>query len=139
VGAAVAREVLRIIETEALVEASAVKGARLQDRLHETLDQEPAVGEIRGRGLLVGIELVADQTDRRPFPRSSRVTEAVLHLARQFGVLVYSSTGVADGVDGDLIVLGPPFIITDAEIDRIVEVLARAISQAVAEARAAIG
>jgi adenosylmethionine-8-amino-7-oxononanoate aminotransferase len=136
VGAAVAREVLRIIETEGLVEASAVKGARLQDRLHESLDEEAAVGEIRGRGLLVGIELVADRESRRPFPRSARVTEAVVGAARRLGVLVYSSTGVADGVDGDLIVLGPPFIVTNAEIDRIVDVLAQAISLAVAEARA---
>jgi adenosylmethionine-8-amino-7-oxononanoate aminotransferase len=129
--------VLRIIETEDLVEASAAKGARLQERLHEALDDDPAVGEIRGRGLLVGIELVADRDSRRPFPRTSRVTEAVVRAARELGVLVYSSTGVADGVDGDLIVLGPPFIVTATEIDRIVEVLAGAISQATAEARAA--
>ncbi len=137
VGAAVAREVLRIIETEGLVEASAAKGARLQERLHEALDEDPAVGEIRGRGLLVGIELVADRDSRRPFPRTSRVTEAVVRAARELGVLVYSSTGAADGVDGDLIVLGPPFIVTGEEIDRIVEVLVQAISQATADARAA--
>ena len=139
VGAAVAREVLRILETEALVEASAVKGARLQASLHAALDDEPAVGEIRGRGLLVGIELVADRTSRQPFPRAARVTEAVVRAARRRGVLVYSSTGVADGVDGDLIVLGPPFVVSDAEIDRIVEVLAEAIPEAAVSAEAATG
>ena len=61
VGAAVAREVLRILETEDLVEASAAKGERLKGLLDERLGEHPNVGEIRGRGLMVGIELVADR------------------------------------------------------------------------------
>ena len=130
VGAAVAREVLRILETESLVEASAAKGERLRTLLTSALGDHPAVGEIRGRGLMVGLELVADRETRTPFPRSAKVTEAVVRAARERGVLVYSGTGNANGVDGDTILLGPPFVVTDGELVRIVDALADAIEQA---------
>src|SRR4029077_19242847 len=126
VGAAVAREVLRILETEDLVTASAEKGERLMALLGARLGEHPNVGEIRGRGLMVGIELVADRTSRAPFPRSLRITEAVVGAARAAGLLVYSGTGNADGVDGDLILLGPPFVVTDDELVQISERLAGA-------------
>ena len=127
VGAAVAREVLRILETEDLVEASAAKGDRLLGLLEARSGGHPAVGEIRGRGLLVGIELVADRETRAPFPRGDRIAEAVVRAPVTRGVLLYSGTGNANGVDGDTILLGPPFIVTDAELDRIVAVLADTI------------
>jgi hypothetical protein len=131
VAAAVAGEVLRILETEDLVAASAVKGDRLIAGLRATLGDHPHVGEIRGRGLLVGLELVADRGTREPFPRAARITEAVVLAARGRGLLVYSGTGNANGVDGDTILLGPPFIITDPEIDRVVQLLAEAIEAVV--------
>ena len=127
VGAAVAREVLRILEAEALVEASAAKGERLRALATAAFGEHPAVGEIRGRGLLVGIELVQDRDSREPFPRAARITEAVVRAARDRGVLVYSGTGNANGVDGDTILLGPPFVVTDAELERIAAVLAESI------------
>ena len=128
VGAAVAREVLRILETEDLVAASEVKGVRLHALLEERLGDDPHVGEVRGRGLLVGIELVADRVTRAPFERNLRVTEAVVVAARERGVLVYSGTGLADGTNGDSILLGPPFVVTDEELERIADGLAAAIS-----------
>ena len=131
VGAAVAREVLRILESESLVEASARKGELLRDLAVAAFGGHPAVGEIRGRGLLVGVELVADLATREPFPRAARVTEAVVRAARDRGVLVYSGTGNANGTDGDTILLGPPFVIADSEIERIVAVLAESIEAAV--------
>lgn len=99
--------------------------------LADALGDHPNVGEIRGRGLLVGLELVADRETRAPFPRAAKVTEAVVGGARERGVLVYSGTGNADGTNGDTILLGPPFIITDDELGRIVEVLAEVIPAAV--------
>ena len=131
VGAAVAREVLRILEAEDLVAASAAKGELLKALLAARLGDHPNVGEVRGRGLMVGIELVADRASRAPFPRSARVTEAVVAAARRAGVLVYSGTGNADGVDGDTILLGPPFVVTESELEQISETLAAAIEAAV--------
>ncbi|MFL5672098.1 MAG: aspartate aminotransferase family protein [Chloroflexota bacterium] len=127
VGAAVAREVLRILETESLVEASAMKGDRLSRLVTDAVGDHPAVGDIRGRGLLVGLELVVDRATRAPFPRAARITESVVAAARERGVLVYSSTGCADGVDGDTILLGPPFVVTDEELERIANAVAGAI------------
>src|SRR6478609_6230004 len=127
VGAAVAREVLRILEDESLVEASAAKGERLSALASQAFGDHPAVGEIRGRGLMIGIELVADRATREPFPRAARVTESVVRAARERGVLVYSSTGCANGIDGDTILLGPPFVVTNAELERIASVLAESI------------
>ena len=132
VGAAVAREVLRIIETESLVEASATMGDRLHALLTDAIGSHRAVGEIRGRGLLLGLELVADRASRDPFPRAARVAEAVVAAARERGLLVYSGTGNANGLDGDTILLGPPFIITDEECARIAAVLAESIELVVA-------
>ena len=129
-GAAVAREVLRIIDEEDLVQASRVKGDRLRTMLAERLAANDHVGEVRGRGLLVGLELVADHSTRRPFPRAARLTEAIVRGAREAGVLVYSGTGHANGVDGDTILLGPPFVITQPELEQIVESLAIAIERA---------
>jgi hypothetical protein len=137
VGAAVAREVLRTLETEGLVEASAAKGDRLQALLTGALGEHPALGEIRGRGLMVGIELVADRATRAPFPRAAKVTEAVVRGARERGVLIYSGTGLADGTNGDSILLGPPFVITDEELQRVADVLADAVDEAVASVEAA--
>jgi hypothetical protein len=131
VGAAVAAEVLRIIEDEDLVGASATKGDRLQGLLRARLDGHPHVGEIRGRGLLVGLELVADRETRAPFPRTDRVTESIVRAARASGLLLYSGTGLADGTNGDAILLGPPFVITDDELVAVADRLTDAIEASV--------
>ena len=135
-GAAVAREVLRILTDEDLVEASRVKGDRLRAMLADRLRDDGRVGEVRGRGLMVGIELVEDRETRRPFPRAARLAEAVVRATRDAGVLVYSGTGNANGVDGDTILLGPPFVITEAELEQIVDVVGSAIPAAIAAIRA---
>jgi adenosylmethionine-8-amino-7-oxononanoate aminotransferase len=134
VGAAVAREVLRILRDEDLVSASAVNGALLRELVEERLAEHPNVGEIRGRGLMLGVELVEDRDSKAPFPRARRVTEAVVRGARERGVLLYSGTGLADGTDGDSILLGPPFIATEAELATIASDLAEAVSDAVRDA-----
>jgi adenosylmethionine-8-amino-7-oxononanoate aminotransferase len=130
VGAAVAGEVLRILEDESLVAASAAKGERLQALLHDRLGGHPNVGEIRGRGLLVGVELVADRETRAPFPRGERFTERIVAAARAGGLLLYSGTGLADGTNGDSILLGPPFVITDGELEQVADGLVAAIADA---------
>jgi adenosylmethionine-8-amino-7-oxononanoate aminotransferase len=123
----VAREVLRILVEEDLVAASRDKGEQLADLLHERLAAHPHVGEIRGRGLMVGLEVVGDRETRQAFPRDVRLTERVVRAARDRGVLVYSGTGNANGVDGDTILLGPPFVVTGPELERIAEAVGEAI------------
>ncbi|HEY2793125.1 MAG TPA: aminotransferase class III-fold pyridoxal phosphate-dependent enzyme [Micromonosporaceae bacterium] len=130
VGAATGHAVLRVLQEEKLVDASAQQGKRLQDGLRAALADAPLVGDIRGRGLLVGVEFVADRESRTPMPRAERFTERVVAAARERGLLLYSSIGCADGVNGDLILLGPPLSTTDAEIDEITELTAAAIRAA---------
>ena len=76
---------------------------------------------------VLGLELVADRESRTPFPRAERVTERVVRTARESGLLLYWVTGLDDGTNGDAILLGPPFVITEPELERLVDVLASAI------------
>jgi len=133
VGAAAAAEVLRILESEKLVEASAARGERLRALVEDRLDGHPNVGQIRGRGLLVGVELVVDRAARAPFPRSARLAERVQARAWERGLLIYYGTGNADGTNGETVLLGPPFVVTDQELTAIADRLAAAIGESAAE------
>ena len=130
VGAAAGRAVLRVLRERRLVEAAEVQGKRLQAGLEGRLGGHPAAGDIRGLGLMVAVELVADRETRAPFPRSARVTERAVAAARERGLLLYSPTGCVDGVEGDLVMLGPPLVVTDAEVDEMVELTAQAVEAA---------
>jgi adenosylmethionine-8-amino-7-oxononanoate aminotransferase len=85
------------------------------------LDDVAIVGDVRGIGMMLGIELVGDRDEKAPIPRPEQATERVLAAARDAGLLLYSSTGHVDGINGDLIVLGPPFTLTDDDTDALVE------------------
>ena len=76
---------------------------------------------------MIGVELVSDRASKAPFPRADQVTERVVAAARERGLLLYSSTGHVDGRDGDLIMLGPPLVISDEECDLVVERTAAAV------------
>jgi adenosylmethionine-8-amino-7-oxononanoate aminotransferase len=131
VGAAAGRAVLRVLRERNLVAAAEAQGKRLRAGLEERLGGHRAVGDVRGLGLMLAVELVADPATRAPFPRARRVTERVVAAARERGLLVYSSTGCADGHDGDLIMLGPPLVISDAEVDETVALLGAAVEEVV--------
>jgi len=131
VGAAAGREVLRVLRERRLVEAAETQGKRLRAGLEARLGGHPAVGDVRGLGLLVAVELVADRVGRAPFPRRRRVAERVVAAARDRGLLLYWSTGCADGTDGDLVMLGPPLVVTDAEVDEMVDLTAAAVEEVV--------
>ena len=129
-GASVARAVLKILQEEELIQAAALRGVQLRSALESALKDEPWVGEIRGRGLLIGIELVADRSSKLPHPRTARITEHILAAAKSAdgdGLLLYSATGQANGTDGDQLVIGPPFVIGGEEIERIASGTAAAI------------
>lgn len=130
IGAAVAHASLRRLRDGGLVEASARRGERLLKELSTALSEAPNVGDVRGIGLMVGVELVADRGSKAPFARSDQVTERVVAAAREAGLLLYSSTGHVDGRDGDLVILGPPFVVSDEELDLVVERTAAAIAVA---------
>ncbi len=125
-GAAAARAVLRRLEEGGLVERSRDLGERLRKELAVALGDCPVVGDVRGLGLMIGIELVRDRETGTPFPRRERVAERAVAAAREAGLLVYSSTGHLGG-QGDLLLLGPPFVISDEEASLLVEGTAAAV------------
>jgi adenosylmethionine-8-amino-7-oxononanoate aminotransferase len=126
-GCAVADKVLEILEREALVDRAAAMGHVLRARLEQRLGSHPNVADIRGRGLLQAIELVRDRATNEPFPKETRFTGKVVGAGLSEDVWFYPG-----GTDParDVITLGPPFVITEAEIDRLVDVLANAITSA---------
>jgi len=93
----------------------------------EPLRQHPHVGDVRGLGLLAGIEFVKDKATRAPFPRKDNIAGKIFQAAMDQGVLTYPTQGCVDGVSGDHILLAPPFIISSEEC----HIAARAIASAV--------
>ncbi|MFW6068173.1 MAG: aspartate aminotransferase family protein [Chloroflexota bacterium] len=128
VGAAAARETLRILQEERLVERAASMGDILGSDLHAFLGDHPRVGDIRGRGLFWALELVGDRDSKAPFPSSENVAWRVWERAFELGLIVYYSQGCANGKDGDLIMVGPPLIIDKTQIRELVTLLATAVT-----------
>jgi adenosylmethionine-8-amino-7-oxononanoate aminotransferase len=129
VGAAAGREVLRVLRERRLVEAAGAQGKRLRAGLEARLGDHPAAGDVRGLGLMLAVELVADRATKAPFARDQRLAERVVAAARARGLLLYWSTGCADGTNGDLVMLGPPLVVTDPEVDEMADLTATAIEQ----------
>jgi adenosylmethionine-8-amino-7-oxononanoate aminotransferase len=128
VGAAAGLATLRILQTEKLVENAAAMGAYLGQQLQQALGDHPHVGDIRGRGLFWGIELVADRHTRAPFPASRHLAWRLWEQAFELGLIVYYSQGCVDGTHGDVIMLGPPLIVHTAHIDEIVTLFTAAVT-----------
>ncbi len=133
IGAAVAREVLRILRAEDLVAASAAKGERLLGAMRRAFEGHPHAGEIRGLGLFAAVELVEDVASKRAFARSRQLTERAVAAARDAGLLVYSGTGNANGIDGDVILVGPPFVVSDQQVDEIATGIRAAVDSALSQ------
>src|SRR5262249_14451923 len=122
VTAAAALKTLDILEGERLVARAAESGAKLLAAL-KSLESHPHVGDVRGVGMMLGLELVADKATRAPFPRKEKRAEAVFAKAFEQGLVTYPGGGCADGVNGDSFMIAPPFVITDAESAELVAIL----------------
>ncbi|PRY20966.1 hypothetical protein CLV78_111121 [Aliiruegeria haliotis] len=129
VAAAAGLAVLTAIEERNLVGRVRAKGDALDAALREAFGQHPNVGDIRGRGLFRGIELVSDRETKTPFDPSHRLAATIKKAAFAEGLVCYPMSGTRDGRVGDHILLAPPFIIEDAQIDEVVGKLTRAIAQ----------
>ncbi len=126
---AVALAVQRYIQKHSLVPQCARMGELMLEKLYD-LQHLPIVGEIRGKGLLIGVEFVADKKQRAPFPASKHVTTMVVNSAFDRGLLVMpGAPGIIDGVNGDHIAISPPFTINESEILWAVEVLKDSIDE----------
>lgn len=133
---AAALEVQRVIAEERLLDNVKARGEQLRASLREHYGTHPHVGDVRGRGLFVGVELVRDRDSKATFDPALKLHAAVKREAMQRGLMVYPMGGTIDGVHGDHILIAPPFICTAQQIDTIVERLSGAIDAALASAGA---
>lgn len=135
VAAAAANAVLDVLEAEDLVARSATLGASLGGRLRSMAHDMPFVAEVRGKGMLWGLELVQDNIAFAPWPAEARVADRVVQHAFQEGLIVYPATDFIAGVSGDAIIVAPPLNTPNAVLESLVDRLGRALVSALADVR----
>jgi len=127
---AAALAVQKTIKDDNLLANVQARGAQLRAGLRSAFADHPQVGDVRGRGLFVGVELVAERGSKQPLDPAKRTHSRVKSEAMQRGLLVYPMGGTVDGRQGDHILIAPPFISSAADIDAIVERLIPAVDAA---------
>ena len=130
VAAAAANAVLGEILVRNMLTRVREQGEKLGEALKATLGDHPNIGDIRGRGLFRGIELVADRESKTPFDAARKLHARIKTEALAAGLICYPMGGTVDGVSGDHILLAPPFIIEDDQIGELVDKLGIAIQRA---------
>jgi adenosylmethionine-8-amino-7-oxononanoate aminotransferase len=128
---AAALAVQNVIRRDNLLANVRAQGAHLDRRLRERFGNHAHVGDIRGRGLFQAIELVSDRSSKSVFDPALKLHARVKKEAMSRGLMVYPSGGTIDGISGDHVLIAPPFIVSEAEIDTIVERLGDAVDAAV--------
>jgi len=124
--------VQRLIERESLVSRVRTRGEPLRRALQDALKRFDEVGDVRGRGFLIGIELVRDRATREPFPAERALSHAIGRRAFEDGLICYPCAGHVAGVRGDTIIVAPPYNASEAELAELIEKLTGAIGHALA-------
>ena len=123
VACAAALEVAKIVSGDGLLGEVQKKGASLLQRLDECFGNHPFIGDVRGRGLFIGLEFVSDRLTKKPFEPDRAIHKAFKEAAFDAGLICYPMGGTVDGHRGDHVLLAPPFIINQSECDELVEKL----------------
>ena len=131
---AAALAVQEVIARDRLLDNVVAMGAHLTRRLGERFGNHPHVGDIRGRGLFMGVELVEDRGTKAPFDPALKLHARIKREAMERGLAVYPAGGTVDGIRGDHVLLAPPFIIDAATLDVVVDRLGDAVDAAIAQA-----
>lgn len=131
VATAAALAVLKELTSQQLPQRAEFMGQRLQSALETAFSEHPYVGDIRGRGLFRGIELVSDRAGKTPFDPALGLAGKIKKAALNAGLICYPMSGTRDGRSGDHILLAPPFIIDGAQIEELVDKLEVALKAAI--------
>ncbi|WHZ55923.1 aspartate aminotransferase family protein [Metabacillus hrfriensis] len=131
--AAVSLAVLHYIEKNQLNNAAFEKGKMLIKNLQKLQKKTEIIGDVRGKGLLIGIEFVMNQTTKQPFPKSYNLTNRIIKKANQNGLLVYPSAAGIEGGDGDAILIAPPLNINDEELNELIHLFTKTTEEIEAE------
>jgi adenosylmethionine-8-amino-7-oxononanoate aminotransferase len=128
---AAALAVQQVIQRDHLMPQVRELGSYLQQELIRRLQDHPNVGDIRGRGLFMGVELVKDRLSKNPFDPDLKLHAKIKAQAMANGLMIYPMGGTIDGRQGDHVLLAPPYIVTHQHIDEIVDLLTKSIDQVV--------
>lgn len=126
--AAVSLAVLEYIEKHNLVNEAEEKGAYLLAELQKLAEYFSIIGDVRGKGLMVGVEFVSDRLSKTPFPKNLDLTNLIVLAARDKGLLIYPASAGVEGGDGDAVIIAPPLTIKKEEIDQLVELFKETIT-----------
>ena len=129
--AAAANAVLDVLIDQNLLSDVRPKGDALENLLHSKFNQHPHIGDIRGRGLFRAIELVEDRDTKAPFDPELKIAAKIKKSAQNNGLLCYPMSGTIDGKLGDHVLLAPPFVISNNELDELVHKLSVTIDQVI--------
>jgi len=122
--------VQRIVLRDGLIARVRTRGSALLDALKNSLARFEEVGDVRGRGYLIGVEFVRDRATREPFPASRALSYEIGRHAFEAGLICYPCAGNAGDSTGDTIIIAPPYNASDAELDELVDKFARAVAGA---------
>lgn len=130
---AAALAVQNVIEKQGLLVNVQQKGEALKAALAERFKGYDVIGDIRGRGLFIGMELVKDPVTKEPFDSALKLNAQIKKTAMEKGLMCYAMGGTIDGKSGDHVMLAPPFIIENAHISEIVEILGQSVDEVLAK------
>lgn len=129
VSCAAAIEVIKYILENNLVENSRLRGEQLVAGLQELMPKHPILGDVRGKGLMIGFELVQDRETRQPYPPQKKLSAIFEKAALNRGLIIYPCTGSIDGALGDMVMLAPPLIISEAQINDIIKIIDETLTE----------
>ncbi|MCH1626353.1 aspartate aminotransferase family protein [Fredinandcohnia quinoae] len=119
--AAVALSVIHYLEKNNLVDTALVKGTYLKEKLIDLQLCYPIIGDIRGKGLMIGVEFVSDMITKFPFSKEINLTSLIISKAQQNGLLIYPASAGIEGIGGDAVLIAPPLTITNKQIDDLIQ------------------
>jgi adenosylmethionine-8-amino-7-oxononanoate aminotransferase len=121
--------VIQYILDHKLVENSKARGEQLTAGLNKMMDRHPSLGDVRGKGLMAGFELVKSRETKEPYDPGRHVSVLLERAALQRGLVTYPCTGSIEGVAGDMVLMAPPLVINAAAIDEILKILDESLTE----------
>ena len=128
ISAAAAVTSINYMEKNKLTENAASRGKQLIAGLRNIAEKHQIIGRVSGLGLMVGFEFVKDKVSKTPFPQATNVSKMMEKAALKLGLVIFPCSGCVDGVDGSMVMLGPPLIITERQTEELLSILDKAIT-----------
>ncbi len=115
--------VIHYIQTHNLIENARLRGEQALKGLSNLMEKHAIVGDVRGRGMMFGFELVRDQNTRRPFDLQQHASSVFERAALKRGLVSYPCSGTVDGTLGDMVLLAPPLVINEAQVNEVLNII----------------